>query len=122
MDGYKISSELFLYLLSNLPEPSFTERGSSDFFRVVFDDEVLIKEVTSWKDIVIGGSLPVTRKVDIGPFYGIFPFSLEFSETPSERTATVDFSIDFYDWGKGLTWKDWFILEEDKYRMEVTRS
>ena len=122
MGGYKISSELFLYLLSNLPRPSLTERGSSSFYRVVFDDDVLIKEVTSWKDIFITGGHSFTRKVDIGPFRGLFPFSLEFSETSLARTATVDFSIDFYNAERRVTWKDWFILEEDKYRMEVTRN
>lgn len=124
MDGYKISSKLFLYLLANLPSPSpNTSLYRPGFYRLVFDDEVLIKEVVLWGDNVRNGMLIVkSQKVDIGPFLGVFPILLEFSETSSARTAAVEFSIDFYSRGRGITWKDWFILEEDKYRMEVTRN
>ena len=113
MDGYKISSELFLFLLANLPSPRLIHKP--DLYRLVFDDEVLIKEIVLWGDNVRNGMLIVkSQKVDIGPFLGVFPILLEFSETSSARTATVEFSIDFYSTGRGITWKDWFILEEDK--------
>jgi len=122
MDGYKISSELFLYLLSNLKFYFSTSSRTLGYHEVVFDDISLIKEVTLWVNVIRGSQFITSIKVDIGPFYGVFPFSLEFSETHFDKKATVDFSIDFCDGSRGITWKDWFILEEDKYRMEVTRN
>jgi len=113
---YKISSELFLYLLSNLPDPNMsTSFYSPGSYKVVFDDEVLLtKEVTSWMNVIREGPPLVTNKINIGPFYGVFPNSLEFAETSLSRMATAGFSIDYYDVSKSVTWKDWFMLEEDK--------
>jgi len=113
--GYKISYELFLYMLSNL---NFLLHET--LWLNVYDEN-LVKEIRSWleEDKKTFRNQKVT--VDIGPFLGVFPNAMDMYMTIDRGSyATVIFLFDCYVNNHFGSWKDWFILPEDKYRMEVT--
>jgi len=91
-------------------------------------DESLVKEVRFWlenlKRVTKKGFAKQEVAVNIGPFLGVFPTSMDMYINMTNgkgKYATIIFSFDYYDISC-LSWKDWFVLPEDKYRMEVTRN
>lgn len=118
--GYIISYELFLYMLSNL---SIIQEGS---LWIKVYDESLVKEVRFWlesiKESTEKGFLKQEVAVNVGPFLGVFPVSMDmYMKNRGRGYGTVIFSFDYYD-RSCFSWKDWFVLPEDRYRMEVTRN
>ena len=129
MREYKISYELFLYILSNLrKEGELVLGGPGDDYPLLcltIYDESLIKEVGSWLDMSReDNQLFVNQKIaaNVGPFLGVFPVSMKLHMTNEEEYAIVTFSFDYFDRSLSRSWQDWFVLPEDKYKIGVSKS
>lgn len=131
MKDYKISYELFLYMLSNFQKEEkpvlIGPDGEPDYYLcclTVYDGS-LIREIGSWLDSSRDGNqLFANQKiaVNIGPFLQVFPVSMKLHMTKMEECAIVTFSFDYFDRSLSGSWQDWFILPEDKYKMGVSQS
>ena len=86
-------------------------------------DESLVEEIKSWFENLKGDNIRFMKpKFNIGPFLGVFPNAMDmFMSNDGESYATVTFLFDYYEKSRFRSWKDWFVLPEDKYKMEVTR-
>lgn len=129
MIEYKISYELFLYMLSNLQKEGKLLLGEPGYdyplLCLTVYDESLIREIGSWLDRSRDDNqLFVNQKIatNVGPFLGVFPVSMKLHMTNTEECAVVTFSFDHFDRSLSKSWQDWFILPEDKYKMGVSRS
>ncbi len=129
MREYKISYELFLYMLSNLQKDGKLVLGESgndcQFLCLTIYDRSLFREIGSWLDSSRDDNqLFVNQKiaVNIGSFLGVFPVSMILHMTNGGEYAIVTFSFDYFDRNLSGSWQDWFILPEDKYKIGVYRS